>query len=105
MLQDLLVKLLRDLADRIDKGNSTMTDEELMSALESLEVYDTTARLSKDQACGLLDVSRSTFDSLVRSGELPRGQKVRGFKELFWQKSKLLEYDRKRMEKMGTNNI
>ena len=48
MIAQLLTKLLRNIADRIDSGNSNMTDEELLSVLETLEQYDTTARLSKD---------------------------------------------------------
>ena len=105
MLQHLLTKLLRDLADRLDAGNSTMTDEELMTALETLEQYDTTARISKDQACSLLNISRSSFDSLVRLGELPRGKKIRGFKELFWTKSDILKYDKQRMEKTRNHQL
>ena len=105
MIAQLLTKLLRNIADRIDSGNSNMTDEELLSALETLEQYDTTARLSKDQSCSFLNISRSTFDALVRSGEIPRGKKIRGFKELFWTKSDLLKYESKRLEKMGNNSI
>ena len=104
MIAQLLTKLLRNIADRIDSGNSNMTDEELLSALETLEQYDTTARLSKDQSCSFLNISRSTFDALVRSGDIPRGKKIRGFKELFWTKSDLLKYESKRLEKMGNNN-
>ena len=104
MIAQLLTKLLRNIADRIDSGNSNMTDEELLSALETLEQYDTTARLSKDQSCSFLNISRSTFDALVRSGEIPRGKKIRGFKELFWTKSDLLKYESKRLEKMGNDN-
>ena len=37
MIAQLLTKLLRNIADRIDSGNSNMTDEELLSALETLE--------------------------------------------------------------------
>ena len=105
MIAQLLTKLLRNIADKIDSGNSNMTDEELLSALETLEQYDTTARLSKDQSCSFLNISRSTFDALVRAGEIPRGKKIRGFKELFWTKSDLLKYESKRLEKMGNNSV
>ena len=42
-----------------------------------------------------LDVSRSTFDKLVKDGKLPKGQKKMGFKELSWTKEQLNQYDRK----------
>ena len=34
-------------------------------------------------------MSRAAFDSLVRAGAIPRGQKVAGFKELFWTEKEL----------------
>lgn len=46
--------------------------------------------LSKDQACSFLNIQRSKFDNLVRQGVLPRGRKVRGFKELRWNKRDLI---------------
>lgn len=48
-----------------------------------------TEYMSKAQACDYLDISRSTFDKLVREGKLPRGKKRMGFKELSWKKSDL----------------
>ena len=49
--------------------------------------------LSKDQACSFLNIQRSKFDKYVREGTLPRGRKVRGFKELRWNKKDLLNID------------
>jgi hypothetical protein len=34
-------------------------------------------------------MSRSKFDSLVRGGRIPRGRKLRGRKELTWNKKDL----------------
>ena len=48
---------------------------------ESLDI-----RLSKEQACGLLGISRSTFDARVASGQYPEGRHARGFKEKYWSK-------------------
>ncbi len=45
--------------------------------------------VSKEQACSLLGISRSTFDARVAAGELPRGRHRRGFKELVWYKREL----------------
>lgn len=45
--------------------------------------------VSKEQACSLLGISRSTFDARVAAGELPKGRHRRGFKELVWFKREL----------------
>ena len=45
--------------------------------------------MSKYQAYTYLNMSRATFDNLVREGKLPKGVKVAGFKELFWYKKDL----------------
>lgn len=42
--------------------------------------------ISKEEACSILQISRSTFDARVAEGKLPRGRKRRGFKELYWIK-------------------
>lgn len=84
-----LMKIVRDtLADRvdaIDTGNSNLSDEQCIAALEGLGAL---ARkdipMSKYQAYHHLGISRATFDNYVREGKLPRGKKVAGFKELMW---------------------
>lgn len=82
-------KLLQQLLDDIDAGNSNITEEEskeIINLLASIqEPY-----ISKYQACQLLNVSRATFDNMVRSGILPKGIKRTGFKELAWKKQELL---------------
>ena len=45
--------------------------------------------MSKYQAYTYLGIGRSTFDMKVAKGELPRGRKVAGFKELRWNKKDL----------------
>lgn len=50
-----------------------------------LEKFNTSRPLSKDQACEYMNLSRSTFDTYVRNGWIPKGKKVRGFKELSWK--------------------
>lgn len=78
----MLTKLMRETADKIDAGNCEITADEAMDLLSVLSHES----LSKDQACSFLNLSRSKFDDLVREGKLPKGRKVRGFKELrFWK--------------------
>lgn len=89
-----LMKMVRDaLADRvndIDTGNSNLSDEQCVAALEGLGAL---ARkdmpMSKYQAYQHLGVSRATFDNYVREGKIPRGKKVQGFKELQWYQKDL----------------
>ena len=83
MLKELR-NLLKRIIDDIDCGNSNITDEkEMFKLIEALKEYtrkDDT--LSKYQAYTFLNMSRSKFDSKVRLGEIPRGTKIQGFKEL-----------------------
>ena len=84
-----MLKVIKSLLERIindiDCGNSNITEDEAMEIIKVIKSYtDRTQRLSKYQACQKLNVSRATFDNLVREGVLPRGEKVVGFKELFW---------------------
>ena len=84
-----MLKVIKSLLERIindiDCGNSNITEDEAMDIIKIIKSYtDKTQRLSKYQACQKLNVSRATFDNLVREGVIPRGEKVVGFKELFW---------------------
>ena len=81
IIKSLLEKIIND----IDCGNSNITEDEAMEIIKVIKSYtDKTQRLSKYQACQKLNVSRATCDNLVREGVIPRGEKVIGFKELFW---------------------
>ena len=82
--------LLEKIVNDIDCGNSNITEDEAMDIIKIIKSYtDKTQRLSKYQACQKLNVSRATFDNLVREGVIPRGEKVIGFKELFWEEKVL----------------
>lgn len=79
--------------DDIDAGNSNIDEEE---ALQIAKILRETVRkdtpMSKYQAYTYLNISRATFDNLVRDGKLPKGKKVPGFKELMWYKRDLRKY-------------
>lgn len=81
----LIRKLLLDVVDDIDAGNSNLTEEEALKAIETLKTFtNKDKRLSKYAACKYLNVSRATFDNYVREGKLPKGKHDIGFKELSW---------------------
>lgn len=77
--------LLQSIINDIDCGNSNIDEKDALNIINIIKHYtDKTQKLSKYQACQKLNISRATFDNLVREGVIPRGQKVAGFKELFW---------------------
>ena len=89
MLQ-VIKKLLLGIIDDIDSGNTNIDEEEALRIVKTLkEAVRKDIPMSKYQAYTYLNISRATFDNLVRSGKLPRGRKVPGFRELIWYKRDL----------------
>lgn len=86
----IIKKLLEQILSDIESGNSNITEEEGAELIDLLKNIQT-PYVSKYQACQLLNVSRATFDNLVREGKLPRGTKRAGFKELVWKKSEIMD--------------
>lgn len=87
---NIISKLLRRIADRIDEGSISSNSEETMQVMEAIQGFvDKEQRLSKYEACRYLNISRATFDNYVRAGKLPRGKHEAGFKELSWDKKTL----------------
>lgn len=87
-LKRMIAKLLRETADKIDAGTCELSEQ------EALDIMSAVAHkvLSKEQACAFLNLQRSRFDDLVRTGRIPRGRKRRGFKELIWYEDELRQY-------------
>lgn len=81
----LLTKILRETADKLDAGNSELTEEESMDILSVL----THKVLSKEQACDFVGLKPSQFNLLMASNKLPKGKKRKGFKELVWYEDEL----------------
>lgn len=86
-------ELLLKIVDDIDCGNSEVSEEDELEILKALRKYTRKDNpMSKCQAYTYLNISRATFDNLVKEGKLPKGRKVVGFKELFWYKRDLNKY-------------
>lgn len=81
----LVVKYLREVAEKIDSGTSEITETQAIDVLRMIAHE----AMSKEQACVYLNLSRSRFDDLVRERKIPRGQKRTGFKEKVWWKDEL----------------
>jgi predicted DNA-binding transcriptional regulator AlpA len=85
--------LLLDCINRIDSGNSNITEEEGEKVITFIKKFiNKDRKLSKYQACKYLNISRATFDKYIREGKLPKGKKEAGFKELFWEENVLRKY-------------
>lgn len=82
---EVLRKLLIKIVDDIDSGSCSMDESECMDVIKAVRFYTRKdGQWSKYQAYTFLNISRSKFDSLIREGKIPKGHKVPGFKELFW---------------------
>lgn len=89
-------KALQLIIDNIDAGNTNLTEEECITIVDTIKRLSQKERLiSKYQAYTYLNISRATFDRLVQEGRLPKGKKIAGFKELFWDERQIREYLKK----------
>lgn len=89
-------KLLVNIIERIDAGNTNISGEEGLEIINYLNKFnDKDEGLSKYSACQYLNISRATFDNLVAEDKLPKGRHVQGFKELRWYKKDLDDYVRR----------
>lgn len=80
--------MLREAAERIDNGTCEVSEEQMYDSLKQILHVP----ISKTDAREYLGLSRTTFDYKVNKGELPHGQKRRGFNELVWYKDELEKY-------------
>ena len=88
MLKKVLSKMLRQLADDVDNDKFDCGESEIVGIITQLAEFNT-SHLSKAQACDYLNISRSTFDKMIKEGKIPKGKKRQGFKELSWTKEQL----------------
>ena len=96
MILKTIRNLLADIIDRIDAGNSNISEENGLEVIEYIQKFTTKDEgISKYTACEYLNISRATFDNLVKEGKLPKGKHVQGFKELRWYKKELDDYVRR----------
>ena len=86
---NIISQSLRQLADDVDEGKFECSKEQMAEVVTQLADFNSDRPLSKAQACDYLNISRSTFDKLVKEGKLPKGKKRLGFKELSWRKEEL----------------
>lgn len=88
-LNDIIADAIENVADEVRSGNISCSDEEISQTLDELSKFNSERPLSKEEACIYMNLPRTTFDTYVRNGWIPRGRKQMGFKELSWTKSDL----------------
>lgn len=86
--KEILGDAIIHLGRRIKSGRCELEQEQMDRIFNEIE-NATDIPVSKEQACSMLGVSRSTFDAKVASGKIPKGRHRRGFKELVWFKREL----------------
>ena len=91
-LMPIIRQCLQSMIDRIDAGNSNLTEDQQIKALEFIQQMDDKRSMSKYSACEYLNISRATFDNYVKAGKIPKGKKEAGFKEISWSKKDLDEF-------------
>ena len=90
---DIIKKLLIEILENIDSGNTNITEEEEVKTIKVLkELLRKDVPMSKYQAYTYLNISRATFDNLVNENKLPKGKKIAGFKELMWCEKDLIMF-------------
>ena len=89
ILQKMISNVLRKTADDIDAGVYSCEEQDILHSLDALSNLNSQREFSKEEACKYLNMSRSTFDTNIRNGIIPKGQKRLGFKELSWTKADL----------------
>ena len=87
-VKKIVVRLLKELADKIEEGNTNISVEEAAGIMEVISHIG----LCKDEACRYLNLRRDQFDKMIRDGKLPRGRKLVGRKEHIWYKDELNRY-------------
>lgn len=92
-MKALLRNILQGFIDDLDADNTYLTEEDTLKIVDTLKEYTRKdVPMSKYQAYTYLNISRATFDNLVREGKLPEGKHTAGFKEKSWLKKDLDKY-------------
>ena len=84
----LLGEALIALGRRVKAGKCEMSQEQAERLMEEIEKA-VDVPISKEQACSMLGISRSTFHARIAAGQLPKGRHRRGCKEWVWVKHEL----------------
>ena len=85
-----LKSILRKTADGLDTGNTILNEEEMSFLIDTISEV-TSPDISTYTAIKLSGYSKSQFYKLIDDGLLPEGYHVQGFKEIRFNKERLLK--------------
>lgn len=87
-IKSIVITYLKNVLAKLESNTCELTEEQAMDIMSVLghEI------MSKDEIYTYLNISRSKFDELVRDNKMPKGKKVRGFKELMFYKDEIDKY-------------
>lgn len=80
MKEVVVAKMLRQLADVIERGKCGMDDEEIEAVAQML----THRKITIEQAAQYLNISRPTLYRRIAEGKIPPPRKEPGGKEYYW---------------------
>ena len=99
-MRKMLVNALKALINLVeDEDSCPMTPEDIERTSNAIQDIMVRHHLwSKYKSYTFLGISRSQFDRLIQAGSLPKGMKIAGFKELFWDEREIRMAANKRKE-------
>lgn len=91
----ILALALESAARQLRNDECGMTEEEMEETYERIQML-MDGRITKYEACDILNISRSTFDRIVERGDLPKGMPNKGGATLYWNKADIVRYKKER---------
>lgn len=92
-MKNLIKKLLQQIVNDLDSGNSNINEKEQLELIYLLQKIGQ-KELSKTESADYIGVCRATFDNYIQRGLIPKGHKRQGFKELSWYKQDLDKFNK-----------
>lgn len=86
-LENTIVQELEGFITKIKQGKCEMTEQDALDVISCIAHIS----VSKDEACDYLNVHKSRFGELMQEGTVPKGRKVKGWKELKWYRDELIK--------------
>ena len=89
-IKKMILKILKDVYDKIENDTCGLDDDELISLANTL----THVKLNIEQTCKHINCSRATLNRMIFDGRIPKPYKELGGKE-YWYKDELDNYIKK----------
>lgn len=94
----IIAKVFRDFADKIENGTCEVDSENLIDIMNKMIHI----KLTAEEACSYIGVSRATLTRMVADGRVPHPHKDRGGNK-YWYQDEIDDYIAAYNEKYGLN--